>query len=193
MPSVNCYCLNSSFKNICSCRDIHYVCKYVDAKLQADSGETTKHTFYNWLTKKTHWLSFIKIIIVCKNKALTWWVGWVECLCDAKMTVWSMLWTVVNPRRWELEKELNITTTRAFLSETAARGASLLWGCKSPLGARDPLSTELCCHTVVDLFNYILKMTPAERAVTEKPGGQEETELKQVLGFNVYCHLSLKQ
>lgn len=55
------------------------------------------------------------------------------------------------------KKELNITTRRGFLTETAP----VLLGCWSAL------STELCCHTVVHLFNYIMKVTPAECVVTD--------------------------
>lgn len=62
-------------------------CKSV--QLQADSGETTQHTFLNWLTKNLPdfpWQRSLLYVIhhYCvseKKTALTCrWVGWVQCL-----------------------------------------------------------------------------------------------------------------
>lgn len=91
-----------------------------------------------------------------------------------------------------MEKQLNIITSRAFLSETAARGASLLLGCQRPLGARDPLSTELCCHTVVDLFNYILKMTPAVKCCCRDPEQARRNRRGDGAGFRFEFLLPVK-
>lgn len=82
-----------------------------------------------------------------------------------------------------MEKELNIIITTTFLSDTTVRGARLLLGCWSQ-SVRDPPSPELCCHTVVDSFNYILKTTPAACV-------GEETETQRG-GFSAFLSMTVK-
>lgn len=143
--------LNASRRNTCNCRDgtPAYLPGY---RLTVKEQQCTFQRFTNITAVHNR-----SLLCVEKNKSLTWWVGWVRCLSDAETGEKAMLRTGVNPQRRELEKELNITTRRTFLTDTAP----VLLGCSSPL------STELCCHTVVHLFNYILKVTPAECAVTD--------------------------
>lgn len=50
---------------------------------------------------------------------------------------------------------------------------------RAPSGAKDPLRTVLCCHTVVNLFNCILKMRPAASA-DKKTLKTQEAEMNRI-------------